>query len=201
MNESWPEAYTTFALAAAAVLLAGCSIGPKYVKPSTPAVPAYKELGASNVVEGSWKAGSTQRSAPRAESGGRGFHDPELNRLEEQLNISNQNIAAAAANVQAARAMIREARAQYFPPLTANPGITNSRLSTAFGQTIGANFHHLLAAARRLLGARSVGPRSKHSEGQHFRGAGQRRRSGKRSPLRRKPISPPITTSCARRMR
>ncbi len=36
--------------------------------------------------------------------------------------------------------MIREARAQYFPTLTANPGITNSRLSTAFGQTVGATF-------------------------------------------------------------
>jgi NodT family efflux transporter outer membrane factor (OMF) lipoprotein len=68
------------------------------------------------------------------------FQDPQLNQLEDKLNISNQNIAAAAANVQAARAMIREARAQYFPTLTANPGITNSRLSTAFGQTIGANF-------------------------------------------------------------
>ncbi len=43
------------------------------------------------------------------------FNDPQLNELEEKLNISNQNIAAAAANVQAARAMIREARAQYFP--------------------------------------------------------------------------------------
>ena len=63
-----------------------------------------------------------------------------MNELEEKLNISNQNIAAAAANVQAARAMIREARAQYFPTVTANPGITNSRLSTAFGQTIGATF-------------------------------------------------------------
>ena len=36
--------------------------------------------------------------------------------------------------------MIREARAQYFPTVTANPGITNSRLSTAFGQTVGTTF-------------------------------------------------------------
>jgi NodT family efflux transporter outer membrane factor (OMF) lipoprotein len=64
-----------------------------------------------------------------------------LNELEEKLNISNQNIAAAAANVQAARAMIREARAQYFPTVTANPAITNSRLSTAFGQNVGINYN------------------------------------------------------------
>ena len=36
--------------------------------------------------------------------------------------------------------MIREARAQYFPTITANPGVTNSRLSTAFGQTVGNTF-------------------------------------------------------------
>jgi NodT family efflux transporter outer membrane factor (OMF) lipoprotein len=68
------------------------------------------------------------------------MNDPQLNALEEKLNISNQNIAAAAANVQAARAMIREARAQYFPTVTVNPGITNSRLSTAFGQTVGITY-------------------------------------------------------------
>jgi NodT family efflux transporter outer membrane factor (OMF) lipoprotein len=63
-----------------------------------------------------------------------------LNELEEKLNISNQNIAAAAANVQAARAMIREARAQYFPTVAADPAITNSRLATGFGKALGITF-------------------------------------------------------------
>lgn len=127
-------------LAAMVALLTACNIGPKYTRPSTPAVPAYKELGAPNVIQGSWKT-----AQPRDETG-RGkwwesFHDLQLNALEEKVDISNQNIAAAAANVQAARAMIRQARAQYFPALTANPGMTNSRISTAFGQTFGANFN------------------------------------------------------------
>src|SRR5262249_34904374 len=55
------------------------------------------------------------------------FNDPQLNALEEQINISNQNIAAAAANFQAARAIVREARSQYFPRVTASPAITYSR--------------------------------------------------------------------------
>ena len=80
-----------------------------------------------------------------------------MNELEEKLNISNQNIAAAAANVQAARAMIREARAQYFPTLTANPGITNSRMSTAFGQTHRHHFHDILACRWRRPGSRICG--------------------------------------------
>ena len=118
---------------------ADAASAPKYVKPATPTVPAYKELGASNVVQGDWKPAQPSDEAARGKWW-ESFHDPQLNQLEEKLNISNQNIAAAAANVQAARAMIREARAQYFPTITANPGITNSRLSTAFGQTIGATF-------------------------------------------------------------
>src|ERR1019366_4900766 len=98
----------------------------------------YKELGAPNL-EGTWKAAQPSDDAARGKWWER-FGDPQLNQLEEKLNISNQNIAAAAANVLAARAMIREARAQYFPTVTANPGITNSRLSTGFGQTIGKTF-------------------------------------------------------------
>lgn len=130
--------FAKFSLAAAATLLAGCSIGPKYTKPTALVPPAYKELGAPNV-EGAWKPAQPRDEAARGKWW-ENFNDPELNQLEDKLSISNQNIAAAAANVQVARAMIREARAQYFPALTANPGIANSRLSTAFGQTVGATF-------------------------------------------------------------
>jgi NodT family efflux transporter outer membrane factor (OMF) lipoprotein len=130
--------FAKIALPAATLLLAGCSIGPKYVKPSVPAVPAYKELGASNVAR-EWKPAEPADRASRGKWW-ESFQDPELNRLEEQLNISNQNIAAAAANVQAARALIRQARSQYFPTLGANPSISNSRISSAFGQTVGVNY-------------------------------------------------------------
>lgn len=59
------------------------------------------------------------------------FHDAELNALEEKVEASNQNIAAAAANFLAARALVREARSQYFPTLAASPSIINSRPSSA----------------------------------------------------------------------
>ena len=55
------------------------------------------------------------------------FGDPELNALEDQVNVSNQNIAMAAANFQAARATVREARSQLFPTATTNPSITASK--------------------------------------------------------------------------
>ncbi len=127
------------ALACMMALLTGCAIGPKYLQPSAPVPPAYKELGAPNLL-GSWKP------AEPGDGGSRGkwwetLDDPRLNQLEEKLNISNQNIAAAAANVQVARAMIREARTQYFPTVTTNPGITNNRIATAFGQPVGVNYN------------------------------------------------------------
>ena len=54
------------------------------------------------------------------------FNEPELNALEEQLNINNQNIAQYFQNFMAARAQVREARASYFPTVTANPAFTST---------------------------------------------------------------------------
>jgi NodT family efflux transporter outer membrane factor (OMF) lipoprotein len=131
---------SSFAAGAALVALwsTACTVGPKYAKPSAPVPPAYKETGASNV-DGDWKPAQPKDDAARGKWWER-LNDPQLNALEEKLNISNQNIAAATANVLQARAMIQAARAQFFPTVTANPGITNSRLSTAFGQTVGINY-------------------------------------------------------------
>ena len=120
------------------MLLSSCTVGPKYARPSTPVPPAYKESEASHP-DGGWKPAEPRDGASRGRWWER-FEDRELSQLEEKLNTSNQNVAAAAANVLAARAVIRQARTQYFPMVTANPGITNSRLSTAIGQNIGIAF-------------------------------------------------------------
>jgi NodT family efflux transporter outer membrane factor (OMF) lipoprotein len=57
------------------------------------------------------------------------FNDPKLNELEEKASTSSQEIAAAAESFLAARALVREARSQYFPTVTTNPSILNSRPS------------------------------------------------------------------------
>ena len=126
------------ALAIGGTLLTACSIGPKYTRPSAPVPSAYKELGAPNV-DGDWKPGQPGDDVARGKWWEK-FNDRPLNEFEEKLNISNQNIAAAAANVLAARAMIREARAQYFPAVAGGPSITNSRLSTGFGKPLGITY-------------------------------------------------------------
>src|ERR1700733_8749276 len=99
------------ALAAEFVLLTGCTVGPKYAQPTAPVPPAYKEVGASNI-DGDWKPAQPKDDLARGRWGER-MNDPQLNALEAHLNVSNQNIAAAAAGVLQARAMIQSARAQY----------------------------------------------------------------------------------------
>jgi NodT family efflux transporter outer membrane factor (OMF) lipoprotein len=134
-NIAWPRAAAALLLAA---LAGACVIGPKYTKPSAPVPPAYKEQSASTA-GGEWKPAQPSDRVARG-NWWESFHDGELNELEAKLNISNQNIAAAAANVLAARAMIREARSQYFPTVSANPSVTNSHIANGFGRPLGFTF-------------------------------------------------------------
>jgi NodT family efflux transporter outer membrane factor (OMF) lipoprotein len=118
----------------AALLLAGCHVGPKYVTPTAPtAAPEYKESSAEAYKSSpvSTAGGAWQPAAPGdALLKGKWwevFHEPELNALEDQLNINNQNIAEYFQNFMAARALVREAHAQYYPTLSTDPSYTRTK--------------------------------------------------------------------------
>ena len=49
------------------------------------------------------------------------YNEPDLNALEDRLNIDNQTIKEYFENYMVARAIVREARAQYYPTVTAGP--------------------------------------------------------------------------------
>jgi NodT family efflux transporter outer membrane factor (OMF) lipoprotein len=110
-----------FLLALAVLPFSGCAVGPKYHPPVAPAPPAYKELG-------NWKpAQPNDRNL-----GGEWwkiFQDPQLDALELEVNVSNQNLKAAAAQYQQARAVLRYYRADYYPTVTAGPSATRTRVS------------------------------------------------------------------------
>jgi len=89
-------------------------------RPSVPAPPTFKELG-------NWKPSEPGDQLSKGKWWER-FNDPELNRLEEALNVSNQNVVAAVANVEAARAILRQTRSQLFPTVSAGPSFTRSRI-------------------------------------------------------------------------
>jgi NodT family efflux transporter outer membrane factor (OMF) lipoprotein len=64
------------------------------------------------------------------------FDDAELNALEAQLQVSNQNIAAAVAQFQGARAAVLISRSTLFPTVSASLSYTNSRQPTTGKRTI-----------------------------------------------------------------
>jgi outer membrane protein TolC len=124
----------TLALAIAA-LVAGCNVAPPYHKPSVETPPAYKELTPQDsTAAGIWKEAQPSDAAIR-DKWWEMYNDPELNSLEEKVDISNQNIAASFANFLAARAVVREARSQYFPTVSVAPGITVGQPSANTGSS------------------------------------------------------------------
>ena len=121
--------------AALLLILPACVVGPKYHPPAPPAPAAvYKESPTQFKETGDWTV------AQPADAKLRGkwweiFNDPELNVLEEQLDINNQNIKQFFENFMEARAVVREARAQYFPTLSTAPAFTRSRTSGNLSST------------------------------------------------------------------
>jgi NodT family efflux transporter outer membrane factor (OMF) lipoprotein len=121
--------------AALLLILPACVVGPKYHPPAPPAPAAvYKESPTQFKETGDWTV------AQPADAKLRGkwweiFNDPELNVLEEQLDINNQNIKQFFENFMEARAVVREARAQYFPTLSTAPSFTRSRTSGNLSST------------------------------------------------------------------
>ena len=118
-------------------LLAGCVVGPKYHRRPRPApAPVYKESPTQFNDNEGWTVAQPSDAKLRGKWW-EIFNDPELNALEEQLDINNQNIKEFFENFMAARAIVREARAQYFPTLTTAPAVTHSMTSGNLGTNSG----------------------------------------------------------------
>lgn len=123
------------------LLLDGCSVGPKYIKPTTQIPPSYKETG-------SWKPAEPS-DAERKGKWWEIFQDPQLNALEEQLTVSNQTLRAAADRFREARDELRISRSAQFPLVTANASASHQRQSTnraLYGATSPVDYSDYLLA-------------------------------------------------------
>ena len=115
----------------ALLLFKACDKAPKYAKPGVATPPAFKEISPDMFKETKdWKFANPSDGVIRG-NWWEMFGDAKLNALEEQVNTSNQNVAAADANFRAARAIIKESRSEYFPTVTTSPSIVVSRQSAA----------------------------------------------------------------------
>jgi NodT family efflux transporter outer membrane factor (OMF) lipoprotein len=108
-------------VAAGLAVTAACAVGPDYHRPKLDAAPDYKEAG-------DWKPsepGDALSRGPWWEI----FHDDALNQLEARIDISNENVKAAAAAYDQARALVAQARAGFWPTV----GVSASRTHGAAG--------------------------------------------------------------------
>lgn len=112
------------------VFIASCTVGPNYVRPTVEVPAAYKE-------NAGWQVAQPQDATLRG-NWWEIFNEPQLNAFEEQVDVSNQNVALAEAQFRQARALVQQARAAYFPTVTVGASLNNSRQSTTIGNNTGS---------------------------------------------------------------
>jgi len=121
------------------IALEGCTVGPKYVRPTTPTTPSYKEEAPASFKEsGQWQPAHPGDQANRG-NWWEIFGDAELNQLEEQVATSNQNLKVYEARFREARAAIRFNRAAQFPTISTSPSasyVKSSDFSQSFPSKI-----------------------------------------------------------------
>ncbi len=135
-NKSFRRNISTACAALLCCAFTGCTVGPKYHAPKVQAPTAFKESPAnfqktgsnSDIQPGPWRVAQPQDAKLRGDWW-EIFNEPELNALEQQLNINNQTIKQYFENFMEARAIIREARAQYFPTFGTTPAWNRQRSS------------------------------------------------------------------------
>ncbi|MFM0228540.1 RND transporter, partial [Paraburkholderia dipogonis] len=84
------------------LVLAGCSLAPRYEVPSTPTTATFKEAPQQPLSQeeaGTWKTAQPSEDVARGEWW-KVFEDAKLNDLEQQALDANQNLKAAAARVK-----------------------------------------------------------------------------------------------------
>lgn len=114
------------------LLLAGCEVGPDYVRPPPSSLPvAYKEL----------QGWAPARPADMADRGAwwTVYGDPLLDRLTLQVAVNNQTLIADAALFRQNVAVVAEARAQLFPTLGVTGSATRRRGTTGGGSVLSSS--------------------------------------------------------------
>jgi NodT family efflux transporter outer membrane factor (OMF) lipoprotein len=108
-------------------LAASCAVGPDYRRPAFETAPSYKE-------QTDWKPSEPNDVMSRGPWWSI-FKDEELTALEAKVEISNENVKAAAAAFDQARALVAQARAGFWPTLSASVGAQRGAAGTGQGRT------------------------------------------------------------------
>ena len=105
----------------ASLLCSGCTIGPRYQRPVAQTPAALKSMAGND----QWKMATPSDGLLKGKWW-EIFGDPELNRLEESVNVNNQNVKQAEAQFRQARALVLANHANYYPVIGSSPSISDS---------------------------------------------------------------------------
>ncbi|HEX4448349.1 MAG TPA: TolC family protein, partial [Polyangiaceae bacterium] len=106
----------------------GCDVGPRYVVPKAPVPVKFRESAATaygGASPGMWQPARPEDGAIK-DTWWQIFREPELDALEDRLDIDNQSIKQFFENFMAARAQVNQARAAYFPTISLSPSYSYS---------------------------------------------------------------------------
>src|SRR5580658_2789148 len=133
MTSYWKTAALCCLVCAGCLVWSGCAIGPKYQVPVVTQTPvAYKEIAENDT----WKMATPSETLMKGKWWEM-FGDPQLNKLEEMVDINNQNVKQAEANFRQARAIVAADHANYYPTIGSTPAITQSDVGTQSGRGFG----------------------------------------------------------------
>lgn len=127
-------------LAIAAAALGACAVGPAYERPSAPVPLTYREAAPG------WLPAAPADALDRGDWWAL-FGDADLDRLVSQVEVSNQNVAAAVAAFAQAQALVREQRATLFPSLTLDGGARRAGGASTGSNTRGNTLQASLGAS------------------------------------------------------
>jgi NodT family efflux transporter outer membrane factor (OMF) lipoprotein len=129
-----------------AAALAACAVGPDYHRPMAPVPAAYKEARP----QPGWKFGQPNDMASRG-AWWAIYNDPVLDALIKRIDISNQNLKAAAAALRQAEQIVAEARSGFFP--TGTVGLEAQRSRSGGSASSGTGSSSFVAGSGGRIGS------------------------------------------------
>jgi multidrug efflux system outer membrane protein len=118
-------------LASAVGFLAGCTVGPKYVRPNYPAPPAYRGADDGAVA-------SDVKNSLGDEQWAAVYREPELQDLIRKALANNYDVRIAAQRILEQQAQVRITRSQQFPSITVGGTGIGATLPSSLGTQIGS---------------------------------------------------------------
>jgi len=131
--------------------LSGCApVGPNFERPAAIVSPQFKEIKG-------WKIATPRANEPKGEWWSV-FHDPELDRLERIVAVSNQTVKSDEGNFREALALINEARAGLFPTVngTGSAERSSPKLTTLTAEASGIWTLDIWGQVRREIEAQQA---------------------------------------------